>query len=150
MNAHPPLSATMFGALLTSAIVLSTSSPAFAGHEHQAQLLDDKNAPTVHYLPSASTGDKKQFTVTVKDNAGIQSVTLFYRKPSSSQFITTRMKRVGESSSYTADLSAQDLEASLNFNILAVDLAGNSQLISGNSTHPVNSEQTTATANGNH
>ncbi len=148
MDTQTPLSAILFTSLFTSAAALSISSPAIADHEHRAKLLDDKQAPTVLYSPSASTADEKQFTVTVKDNAGIQSVTLFYRKPGSSQFMTTRMKRVGESSSYIADLGKRDLDEKLNFNILAVDLAGNSQLVGGNSASPINTAQTTASADG--
>jgi len=130
--------------LLTSAIALGISSSAAADHSHQVQLLNDKQAPTVSYNPAASAADKKQFTVTVKDDAGIQSVTLFYRKAGGLQFISTRMKRVGESNSYISDLGNRGLNEKLNFNILAVDLAGNSQLVSGNSATPVNAGQTTA------
>ncbi len=141
MNARTPLSAIVLTSLFTA---FSVSAPAVADHEHQARLLDDKQAPTVLYLPSASTGDEKQFTVMVKDDEGIQSVTLFYRKPDSSQFMTTRMKRVGESNSYITDLGKHGLDSDLDFNILAIDLAGNSQLVRGNSTTPANSGQTAA------
>lgn len=144
MNARTPLSAIVLTSLFAA---LGISASAIAEHEHQSQLIDDKQAPTVLYLPSASSDDKKTFTVTVKDDAGIQSVTLFYRNPGSSQFMTTRMKRVGESNSYISDLGKHDLDSDLDFNILAVDLAGNSQLVSGNSTTPANAGQTTAMTN---
>jgi len=132
MNARTPLFAIVLVALF---VMLGVSVQAVAEHEHKAQLLDDKQAPTVIYPSSAPMGDNKQFTVTVKDDAGIQSVTLFYRKPNSSQFMTTRMKRVGESNSYITDLGKHgfDNDNDLDFNILAVDLAGNSQLIRGKS-----------------
>jgi hypothetical protein len=134
MNSRTPLSAIVLTSLFA---VLSVSTTANAEHEHQARLLDDKQAPTVLYHPSASTDDTKPFTVTVKDDEGIQSVTLFYRKPNSSQFMTTRMKRVGKSDSYITDLGKRDLGNNLDFNILAVDLAGNSQLVRGNSRHSI-------------
>jgi len=141
MNARTPLSAIVLASLFTA---LGVSASAVAEHEHKAQLMDDKQAPTVLYLPADSAEDKKTFTVMVEDDAGIQSVTLFYRSPSSSQFMTTRMKRVGESNSYISDLGKHDLDGDLDFNILAVDLAGNSQLVRGNSTTPANAGQTTA------
>ncbi|HHI92208.1 MAG TPA: hypothetical protein ENK04_01665 [Gammaproteobacteria bacterium] len=127
MNARTPFSAIVLTSLFTA---LGVSTSANADHEHQAKLLDDKQAPTVIYPSSTATGDKDQFAVTVKDDAGIQSVTLFYRKPNSSQFMTTRMKRVGESNSYITDLGKHN---GLDFNILAVDLAGNSRVIRGKS-----------------
>ncbi len=132
MNTRTPLSAIVLTSLFTA---LSISTTANAEHEHQARLLDDKQAPTVLYHPSSD--DKKPFTVTVKDDEGIQSVTLFYRKPDSSQFMTTRMKRVGKSNAYITDLGQRDLGNNLDFNILAVDLAGNSQLLRGNSGHAI-------------
>lgn len=140
MNTRTPFSTLLF----TSAIALGISGPASAEHEHQVKLLNDKQAPTVIYNPAASADDKKQFTVTVKDSAGIQSVTLFYRKPGNTSFMSTRMKRVGESNSYISDLGKRGLDKNMDFNILAVDLAGNSQLVSGNSATPVNTGQTTA------
>jgi len=128
MNVQASLFAIVLTPLFTA---LSIFTPASADHEHQARLLDDKQAPTVIYPPSAVTGNKKQFTVTVEDDAGIQSVTLFYRKPDSSRFMTTRMKRVGESNSYIIDLGKRGFDSDRGFNILAVDLAGNSRLVSG-------------------
>jgi len=141
MDTRTPLSAIVLTALFTA---LSVSTSANADQEQQAKLLDDKQAPTVLYRPSTATDDKKPFTVTVKDEAGIQSVTLFYRKPNSSQFMTTRMKRVGKSNSYITELGKHDLGGHLDFNILAVDLAGNSQLVKGKYG------QTIASANNNH
>lgn len=140
MNARTSLSVVVFASLFTT---LSISTLIIADPELHARLLDDKQAPTVLYHPSSSE-DKKPFTVTVKDDAGIQSVTLFYREPDSSRFITTRMKRVGESNSYIIELGKRGHDRNLDFNILAVDLAGNSQLVSGNSATPINSGQATA------
>jgi len=134
MSIQKPLSAIVLTSLF---VTLSISTAINAEHEHQARLLDDKQAPTVLYHPPAPTDDKKPFTVTVKDDEGIQSVTLFYRKPDSSQFMTTRMKRVGKSNSYIMDLGKHGLGDNLDFNILAVDLAGNSQLLRGNSGQAV-------------
>ncbi len=141
MNTQTLLSAIVLSSLFA---VLGVSTVANAEHEHQARLLDDKQAPTVLYHPSTSTDGKEPFTVTVKDDEGIQSVTLIYRKLNSSQYMTTRMKRVGKSNSYITDLGKHDLGNSLDFNILAVDLAGNSQLVRGNSG------QTVASAGGKH
>jgi len=141
MNTQTLLSAIVFTSLFAT---LSISTAVNAEHEHQARLLDDKQAPAVLYRPPASTDDKKPFTVTVKDDEGIQSVTLFYRKPNSSQFMTTRMKRIGKSNSYITDLGKHNLGNNLDFNILAVDLAGNSQLVRGNSGQAI------ASANNKH
>jgi len=138
MNTWTPYTIATFGILLLAAPLAN------AGHEHQAELLKDKQAPMISYQPASD--NKQQLAITVDDNAGIRSVTLIYHKLGSSQFQSTTMKRQGKSNSYIADLGKYSIDKSLKFDILAVDLAGNSRLVSGNAATPIKDERTVAAA----
>lgn len=99
----------------------------------------DLIAPTVAHTPGSaplSSGKPAVFQALVTDNAGVESVTLFYRAQGSQVFQRKPMERVGSSDMYRATLSRDAVtQPGLEYYLQASDLVGNI-LLRGSSFSP--------------
>jgi len=108
---------------------------------HAEQLLPpsrDLVAPEITHEPNntiINAGNSKTISVSVTDNVGIQSVTLFYRVIGSNDYNRISMQTVMDSNEYQAEIVNLEVPG-IEYYLQAIDLAGNA-LTNGHAISPL-------------
>ena len=98
-----------------------------AGLNAQTLAQIDLDPPQVDHIPFASgiAGEDQSFSVKAIDSQGIDSVTLFYRIPSDTDYRQIPMTRAPGTDNFTALLQTTTLQTSIEYYFLVVDVGGN-------------------------